>query len=67
MAGLVPDNIVQLTYGSSQLRGMWSALRLAESAKYPGWCRMYGIPLAIYHKFIGSYRLGSFSHLELAI
>ena len=35
-ASLSPTEVVQHTFGSSHLKGMWRALRLAESAQYPG-------------------------------
>ena len=38
---LSPSEIVQHTYRSSQLKTMWLALRLAESAAYPG---TFGLP-----------------------
>lgn len=33
---LSPTEVVQHTFGSSQLKRMWRALRLAESVQYPG-------------------------------
>ena len=36
MAVMSFPHLLEQTYGSSGLTGMWTALRLAEAAKYPG-------------------------------